>query len=77
MAALPDPAARVEVHAGLKGAVGYNAKAIDAAIDRLLSSALVWGDDEELHLVRVARESFGAYPCGLAASFADSRRQVR
>ena len=77
LAALPDPAARVEVHAGLKGAIGYNAKAIDAAIDRLLSSALVWGDDEELHLVRVARESFGAYPCGLAASFADSRRKVR
>ena len=41
LAALPDPAARVEVHAGLKGAIGYNAKAIDAAIDRLLSSALV------------------------------------
>ena len=77
LAALPDPAARTEVHAGLKGAVGYSAKAIDSAIDRLLSSALVWGDDEELHLVRVARESFGAYPCGLAASFADSRRKVR
>ena len=77
LAALADPASRIEVHAGLKGAVGYNETAIDSAIDRLLSSALVWGDDEELHLVRVARESFGAYPCGLAASFADSRRKVR
>ena len=65
------------MHAGLTSATGYQSQAIDAAIDRLLSSALVWGDDEELHLVRVARESFGAYPCGLAASFADSRRKVR
>jgi hypothetical protein len=77
LAALPDPAARMDVHAGLVAAVGYHAPAIDAAIDRLLASAIAWGDDEELHLVRVARESFGAYPCGLAASFADSRRQVR
>ena len=77
LAALPDPAARTDVHAGLTSATGYQSQVIDAAIDRLLSSALVWGDDEELHLVRVARESFGAYPCGLAASFADSRRKVR
>jgi hypothetical protein len=77
LAALPDPAARIEVHEGLKGALGYAPAAIDSAIDRLQSSALLWGDDEELHLVRVARESFGAYPCGLAASFADSRRKVR
>ncbi len=77
LAALPDPTARSHVHDGLSGATGYQAEAIDAAIERLLSSALVWGDDEELHLVRVARESFGAYPCGLAASFADSRRKVR
>ena len=77
LAALPDPAARTDVHAGLTSATGYQSQAIDAAIDRLLSSALVWGDDEELHLVRVARESFGSYPCGLAASFADSRRKVR
>jgi hypothetical protein len=77
LAALPDPAARSHVHDGLSGATGYQSQAIDAAIDRLLSSALVWGDNEELHLVRVARESFGAYPCGLAASFADSRRKVR
>ena len=65
------------MHDGLSGATGYHADSIDAAIDRLHVSALVWGDDEELHLVRVARESFGAYPCGLAASFADSRRKVR
>ena len=77
LAALVDPAARGDVHDGLAGASGYEATAIDAAIDRLLNSALAWGDDEELHLVRVARESFGAYPCGLAASFADSRRKVR
>ncbi|CAB4335055.1 unannotated protein [freshwater metagenome] len=77
LAALPDPASRTDVHAGLVGAVGYHESAIDAAIDRLLASAIAWGDDEELHLVRVARESFGSYPCGLAASFADSRRQVR
>lgn len=77
LAALPDPTARADIHFGLKNSIGYNEKLIDAAIDRLHASALVWGDDEELHLVRVARESFGAYPCGLAASFADSRRKVR
>ncbi|MEI6109147.1 MAG: helicase-associated domain-containing protein [Actinomycetes bacterium] len=77
LAGLPDPSSVEDVHAGLKGAHGYESGAIDAAIDRLLASAVVWGDHDELHLVRVARESFGAYPCGLAASFADSRRQVR
>lgn len=77
LAALPDPTARSHIHDGLSGATGYHAQAVDGAIDRLLAGALVWGDDEELHLVRVARESFGPYPCGLAASFADSRRKVR
>ena len=77
LAALPDPTSLSDVHAGLLGASGYQSEAIDTAIHRLLSSAIVWGDEDELHLVRVARESFGAYPCGLAASFSDSRRQVR
>ena len=77
LAALPDPTSLADVHAGLIGAAGYQAGAIDTAIHRLLSSAIVWGAEDELHLVRVARESFGAYPCGLAASFSDSRRQVR
>ena len=41
LAALPDPAARVEVHAGLKGAVGYNAKAIDAAINKVWNTNFI------------------------------------
>ncbi len=77
LAGLPDPSSRTQVHSGLVACDGYAADVVDSAIDYLVAMALVWGDDDELHLVRQARESFGAYPCGLAGSFAESRRQVR
>jgi len=77
LAGLADPSSRADVHAGLLKAEGYEVDAVNNALDYLTGIALVWGDHDELHLVRQARESFGAYPCGLAGSFADSRRQVR
>ena len=77
LAGLPDPSSRDDVHQGVHLATGYSAPAVDAAIDYLLAIALVWGADDELHLIRVARESFGTYACGLAASFSHSRRTVR
>lgn len=77
LAGLGDPCSISDLHAGLEKVPGYEPKEIDLAIDYLKKIALVWGDSDDLHLVRVARESFGAYPCGLAGSYADSRRQVR
>ena len=77
LAGLPDPSSSDDVHNGLLRANNYDAERVDSALDHLHSLGLVWGDATELHLVRVAREAFGAYPCGLAQSFADSRRNVR
>jgi len=77
MAGLADPCTRTEVHQGLANAQGYSQDSVDEAMAYLFDLGLVWGDEEELHLIRVAREAFGAYPCGLAASFSDSRRQVK
>lgn len=77
MAGLGDPTTIADLHAGLEKVSGYDKKQIDKALSHLRAIALVWGADDDLHLVRVARESFGAYPCGLANSYADSRRQVR
>ena len=77
LAALGDPCTIEDLHAGLEKVPGYDKHEIDNAVAHLQKLALVWGTTEDLHLVRVARESFGAYPCGLAGSFSDSRRQVR
>lgn len=75
LAALPDPATMTQLHAGLKGVPGYDKKAVDAAVARLREIGLVWG--HSVHLVRAAREAFGAYPCGLGGSFAHARGLVR
>ena len=77
LAGLGDPSTLADLHAGLVKVPGYDKKEVDAALTKLKTIALVWGEDDDLHLVRVARESFGAYPCGLASTYADSRRQVR
>jgi hypothetical protein len=77
LAGLGDPCSITELHSGLEKVPGYESSEINSAIEYLRKIALVWGDLDDLHLVRVARESFGAYPCGLAGSYADSRRQVR
>ena len=64
-AALPDPFTRQ--------AAAQAAQAdISADIDEFWSRGLLWGTDE-LHLVRFARDSFGAYPCRLAPSLVERK----
>ena len=77
IAALPDPTTTQAVHAALSAAQGYRSDSVETAIDALIDLGLIWGTSDDLHLVRVAREAFGAYPCGLGASMRDARRQVR
>lgn len=75
IAGLPDPSTPKELHAGLKDIPGYDKKSVDLAISELRDLGLLWGHD--LHLVRAARESFGAYPCGLGPTMIDARRNIR
>ena len=72
LAALPDPTTRTAVAAALPGTAVDD---VDAALVRLQQRALLWGNDDELHLVRAVREGFGAFPCGLAPA-ADTARAV-
>ena len=62
LAAGPDPTSVAEVTALL----GEPAAVADA-VDQLRRRALLWGDDDQLHLVRPVREAFEPYPGGLAA----------
>ena len=73
LGALPDPARYADLLAGLPGVSDAPLRAV---VDRLRALALVWGDDEDLHLVRPVREALGTYPAGLGPSMADSRRGV-
>jgi hypothetical protein len=50
----------------LQGLTGHQVSVIIPAIADLRRRALVWGDDQELHLVRAVRDHFGSYPAGLA-----------
>lgn len=75
IAGLADPSTPAQLHDGLKDVPGYDKKSVDLAIAELRTLGLIWGHD--LHLVRAARESFGAYPCGLGPAMSDGRRQVR
>ena len=75
IAGLPDPSTTKQLHEGLRDVPGYDKKLVDLAISELRGLGLIWG--RELHLVRAARESFGAYPCGLGPAMLDGRRQVR
>ena len=63
LAALPDPTTLADLDALLGGSPAE----VEAAVDVLRARALAWGDDEALHLVRTARESFDPHPLGLAA----------
>ncbi len=62
LAALPDPSSAHE--AALL--IGAKPDVTRAAIAELRHRALLWGDDDQLHLVRGVREYFDAYPGGLA-----------
>ena len=46
-------------------------KAVRAAVDTLRAAALVWGADDELHLVSAVREALSPYPAGLGRPVAD------
>ncbi len=64
LAALPDPVA-VE---GLRALLGAESEAVHRAVDDLRVRALVWGGDQELHLVRAVREAQPTHPGGLATA---------
>jgi XPB/Ssl2-like helicase family protein len=62
LAALPDPAP-LEALADL---LDSPLPPVATAVDDLRELALVWGDPDQLHLVRPAREAFQPFPGGLA-----------
>jgi hypothetical protein len=62
LAALPDPVRLPTLIELLHAELPAAARAVADLRDR----ALLWGDDEELHLVRAARDHLGPYPGGLA-----------
>ena len=70
---LPDPATYAELLAGIPGITTTHLRPV---VDRLRTLALLWGDDDELHLVRPVREALGAHPAGLGPAMAESRRGV-
>jgi Helicase conserved C-terminal domain len=63
LAALPDPASLGDLAAML----GQARSSIAAAVEQLRERALLWGVDDQLHLVRPVREAFEPYPGGLAS----------
>ena len=77
LAALPDPTSITAIRDGVQHAQGFDDAVLERVVSSLVEVGLVWGTHEELHLVRVAREAFGAYPCELAQSMSDSRAQVK
>ena len=63
LAALPDPASVT----GLAELLRAEPTACAAAVGDLRAQALLWGADDDLHLVRAVRDHLGPYPGGLAA----------
>ncbi|GAA2112143.1 helicase-associated domain-containing protein [Microlunatus panaciterrae] len=70
LAALPDPATTADVAVLLltrdPDATAPEVSGISRAIGGLRDLALCWGPDDQLHLVRAARDFFGPFPGGLA-----------
>jgi hypothetical protein len=62
LSSLPDPASVGELAAVL----GQSKTQVARASQQLRERALLWGDDDQLHLVRPVREAFQPYPGGLA-----------
>ena len=62
LAALSDPASVGDLAAML----GQPKTQVAVAVQQLRERALLWGNDDQLHLVRPAREAFQPYPGGLA-----------
>ncbi len=51
-----------------------SAAAVTAAIDRLRALALVWGDDDDLHVPGAVAQELGPYPAGLGRPVIDVLR---
>jgi hypothetical protein len=62
LAVLPDPGSAEE----LTDLLHQPVPVVSAAVSRLRERALVWGEDDQLHLVRPVREAFEPFPGGLA-----------
>jgi Helicase conserved C-terminal domain len=62
MAVLPDPGSAKE----LADLLDQPLAVICTAVEQLRERALVWGEDDQLHLVRPVREAFDPFPGGLA-----------
>ncbi|HYP44694.1 MAG TPA: helicase-associated domain-containing protein [Propionibacteriaceae bacterium] len=62
LAALPDPSSVADVAELL----ATDARATKTAVGELRRRALLWGENDQLHLVRGVREYFEPYPGGLA-----------
>ena len=62
LAALPDPTPT----GALADLLDQPVPVVAAAVDDLRKLGLVWGDADQLHLVRPAREAFEPFPGGLA-----------
>jgi Helicase conserved C-terminal domain len=62
LAALPDPTSTAE----LATMLGQGRSQVAVAIQQLRERGLLWGEDQQLHLVRAVRDVFAPYPAGLA-----------
>ena len=62
LAVLPDPGSADE----LADLLNQPLPLVSSAVAALREQALVWGEDDQLHLVRPAREAFEPFPGGLA-----------
>lgn len=62
LAALPDPASVGE----LQSMLGQPRSTVVTAVQQLRERGLLWGDGNQLHLLRPVREAFEPYPGGLA-----------
>jgi hypothetical protein len=62
LSALPDPASAAELVIML----GQPQPTVAAAVAELRDRGLLWGEDDQLHVVRPVREAFELYPGGLA-----------
>ena len=62
LAALPDPCTTGE----LAELISHPHHRVNEAVDQLRSLALLWGSDDQLHLVRGVRAAYEPYPGGLA-----------
>ena len=62
LSALPDPTSAGD----LATMLGESRATVAAAVAQLRQRGLLWGADDQLHLVRPVREAFEPYPGGLA-----------